>query len=319
VGMPDLPDARVPEASIIVIAISSTAHIRRCLYALESQRDTDKCEIIVAADSRLGSLDDLAAEFSDVRFVSNLAATTPLTLTATALDSARGERVVLTEDSCVADPDWLVKLLATDWRGHAAVGGSVEAADEMSSAMWAFAYVDFFRYMRPVRAGSSASLSVCNVAYRAADLRTIRDRWRDGFHETNVHEVLSDRFGSLFLNPEAVVRVSRSVAPKDAVYERYAFGRLFGATRISDARASRRIALSILSIGLPFLLTARLALKSFSDARLLERFVRSLPFVLVLVLAWSWGEWLGYVTKSLPKRVTTAPEIPEQTGSRAAA
>jgi hypothetical protein len=207
-----------------------------------------------------------------------------------------------------------VQLLGTESRGHAAVGGAVEVAATVSSAMWAFAYVDFFRYMRPLKGGPSPSLSVCNVAYRADDLRAVSERWRNGFHETNVHDALVERSGPLLLNPDATVRVSRNVGLSDAVYERYAFGRLFGATRIVDSTSARRLILAVLSVGLPFLLLGRLAGKSFSDRRLLDRFMRALPFLVVLVLAWSWGEWLGYVTASLPRRLTTAPELSERSG-----
>jgi hypothetical protein len=28
----------------------------------------------------------------------------------------------------------------------------------------------------------------------------------------------------------------------------------------------------------------------------------------LMVLAWSWGEWLGYLTDRYPSRLTTAPE-----------
>lgn len=301
--------ADVPKTSVIVVAISSAAHIRRCLEAIESQRDPGECEIIVAADPRIGSLDDLVVEFPDVVFLPNTSANTPVALTAIALRRARGERIVLTEDSCIANRDWLAHLLSSDSGGHAAVGGSIEVAGDISNSMWAFAYVDFFRYMRPLRPGHSPSLSVCNVAYSAEHLRAVEDQWRDGFHETNVHEALARRFGTLSLNPDAIVQVSRNVELSGAIYERYAFGRLFGATRISRSGAGRRLTFALLSVGLPFLLMGRLTAKSFTDTALLTRFARAFPILVVLVLAWSWGEWLGYVTKSLPRRTTTAPEI----------
>ena len=309
-----------PETSVLVVAISSVAHVRRCLDAIESQRDPGTCEVIVAADPRMGSLDELVVEFSNVLFLPNVSVNTPVALTAMALKRARGKVIVLTEDTCIANADWLAQLLSTEFRGHGAVGGSVEVARDISTSMWAFAYVDFFRYMRPLQPGPSPSLSVCNVAYNAQQLHAVEEQWRDGFHETNVHEALVRLFGPLSLNPAANVQVKRNVGFSDAIYERYAFGRLFGATRISNAEAGRRFSMAILSVGLPFLLMTRLTAKSLSNTTLLGRFARAFPIVLILVLAWSWGEWLGYVTKSLPRRITTAPEIPASSlASRASA
>jgi glycosyltransferase involved in cell wall biosynthesis len=313
--MSDMQRAGIPDTTVVIVAISSAAHIRRCLRAIESQCNGGSYEIIVAADSRLGALDDVAAEFPAVRVIQEFSAITPGMLTALALGSARGERIALTEDSCIAGPDWLEQLHSIDSAGHGAVGGSVEVIPRISSSMWAFAYVDFYRYMPPLRKGVSPSLSVCNVAYSAERLRAVHEQWRDGFNESVVNEALEQRFGSLFLNPEAKVRVSRNVALSDAIYERYAFGRLFGATRISHSGVRRRVALAVLAVGLPFLLMGRLTAKALTDASLLRPFVRALPVVLLLVIAWSWGEWLGYVTKSLPQRITTAPEIAVDPGS----
>jgi hypothetical protein len=300
---------------VVVVAISSSVHIRRCLDAIQSQIDPDSCQIIVAADPRVDGIGELRAAFPSVVFLADPAAGTPLTLTAMALQIASGTRIVLTEDSCVASADWLAQLTSVDVREHAAVGGAVEVADDASSAMWAFAYVDFFRYMPPLQQGPARSLSVCNVAYSAEHLEAIRDHWIHGFHETNVHDALARRFGELFLVPGAVVRVNRHVAFGDAMYERFAFGRLFGATRVSDFSDLRRMWFALVSAGLPFLLLWRLGAKAFSDRKILARFSKAFPAVLALVLAWSWGEWLGYVTGRAPRSTKVAQEIPAPSSS----
>ncbi len=300
----------VREATIIVVAIVGIPQLRRTLATITSQAIECNCEVIVAADYRLGSLKEIASEFDDVLFLSDLDCTNPMTLTTLALRRAKGDRVALTEDSCTPEPNWLRNLLATPARGRGAVGGAVEPTEGISPSMWAFAYVDFFRYMRPLREGPSPSLSVCNVAYQSEQLWAIEDSWLGGFHETNVHAELTKRFGPLWLNPAAVVRVRRNVSLRAAIYERYAFGRLFGATRIAGATAKRRSAYAIASSALPVLLTARMATKAVSDRGIGREFYRSFPVTIALVMAWSWGECLGYVTRALPKRISTAPEVP---------
>jgi hypothetical protein len=62
--------------------------------------------------------------------------------------------------------------------------------------MWAFYYVDFFRYMRPVPSGGSPTLSVCNVAYHRSHLEAVHDLWKNGFLETEIHDALRERFAS---------------------------------------------------------------------------------------------------------------------------
>jgi hypothetical protein len=298
-----------PAITVVVVAICSIPQLRRSLKALEVQDIRDGYEVIVAADSRFSGLDALASEFPAMTFLSKSGCDTPIELTTLGLNAAKGERIVLTEDSCVARPDWLATMSGTPWDGRGAVGGVVEATPGISAAMWAFCYVDFFRYMNPAGEGNAPTLSVCNVAYHMSHLESVRDLWRDGFHETVIHGALSERFGPLWFCPRAEVQVKRDVTFADAVYERYAFGRLFGATRIAHEGLGRRLYYAAVSPALPFLFMARMTAKARQDPGLMRQFVRALPAILTMVAAWSWGEWLGYVTRRRPARITTAPEI----------
>lgn len=307
--MSDSMHQDIPQVSVVVIAISSTEQLRRCLVSIEAQRGTANREVIVAADSRQTGLGLLKRDIPSVIFLSADDCTAPPSLTALALKRVRGRRVLLTEDSCVANADWIESLLSVEDREYGAVGGAIEVHPGISSSMWAFAYVDFFRYMPPVPEGETASLSVCNVAYRMIDLVAIEHVWKSGFNETEVNEALKQRFGGLWLCPKAVVTVQRNVTAGDAIYERYAFGRLFGATRIAQSGITRRVSYSFLSPALPFLLMGRMIAKAAREPAQLLRLTRSLPMTIGMVSAWSWGEWLGYVTKRPPGRITTAPEI----------
>ena len=298
-----------PAITVVVVAICSIPQLRRSLKALDLQEIGESYEVIVAADSRFAGLSVLEKEFPDITFLAKTGCDTPLELTPLGLNAAKGQRIVLTEDSCVARNDWLATIAGTSWEGRGAVGGVVEATPGISAAMWAFCYVDFFRYMNPVAEGVAPTLSVCNVAYQMSHLQAVSDLWRDGFHETVTHGALSERFGPLWLCPRAEVQVKRDVTFGDAVYERYAFGRLFGATRIAHAGIGRRLYFAAVSPALPFLFMARMTGKALQDAGLQKQFLRALPAILTMVAAWSWGEWLGYVTGRRPARITTAPEI----------
>ena len=300
------PDA--VDISVVVVAICSIPQLNRALEALAVQKTVSSFEVIVAADPEIGDSGDLALKFPEYRFLSQPGCRTPIELTVLGLDAATGERIVLTEDSCVATPGWLSAIASVSGDGHGAVGGVVEAMPGISNTMWAFCFVDFFRYMRPVSEGSAPTLSVCNVAYRRVDLVSLRNAWLNGFNETEMHGLLQERYGPLLFRPDAEVRVRRDVTFGDAVYERYAFGRLFGSTRVAQSPARRRMWFALVSPALPFLLMARMTAKARADKNLMRRFIASLPALLTMVLAWSWGEWLGYVTGRRPSRITTAPE-----------
>ena len=100
----------------------------------------------------------------------------------------------------------------------------------------------------------------------------------------------------------------RNVRFIDAVWERYAFGRLFGCTRLQRTSQPLRLVYTLGAPLLPGLLMGRMIHKAFSDASLRKHLARSILPLIAMVLAWSWGEWLGYLTRQRPKDLTVAQE-----------
>ena len=193
--------------------------------------------------------------------------------------------------------------------GRAAVGGVVEALTGGTALDWAFYLVDYFRYMPPLTPGPSPSLTVCNVAYERDKLEAVRTLWEGSFHETAINGALAERFGSLWLAPESEVTMRREVTLGDALYERYAFGRLFGCTRIAYVSGARRIFYALTAPALPLLLFGRMLRKALRSRALLRAFTRSAVPLVGMVLWWSWGEWLGYLSGRQPGSLVVAPEI----------
>lgn len=292
--------------SVAIVGICGADEVRRCLTAVTAQVPAPPAEIVVAYDPRLTDMEQLEAEFPDVVWHANRGQETPLELAAVALGASTGDVVALTEDHCVPAPDWLQGLTGGLSPGRAAVGGVVEVEERADAVEWAFYFVDFFRYAPPVRPGPSRSLTVCNVAYRRKHLEAIRGAWSDFFHETAVNAALARRFGRLWITDRARVRMLRRVRLADALAERYAFGRLFGATRTRFMPGWRRWLYAALAPGLPVLLLGRMARKA-ARRGLRRRFARALPALVAMVLAWTLGEWLGYVTARRPEDLSAAP------------
>jgi len=248
--------------------------------------------------------------FPDVQVVVTECATSPLELAARAVAAARGDLILLTEDHCVPDNAWVMSLTNTLQRNGSAVGGAVDPLDlgTMTAFDWAFYYVDFYRYQSPLTAGIADSLSVCNVGYRRSDLEALDESWRTSFHETRIHTSLAKPGAPLWMEPRASVRAGRRVHRGDALRERYSFGRYYACRRIEPPHESGRIWFALGSPLLPLLLVGRMARASARDDRTARRFLRSLPDLAALVLAWSLGEALGYLTKRGPATMEAAPE-----------
>jgi hypothetical protein len=270
------------------------------LDALLAQVGVGAFQIVVRHDPALTKMDAVARRFPEARIASNARERTPLELAASALRACDADVVLLTEDHCIPGRDWVRTMLAARAPDRAAVGGRVEIGRGASIVDWAFYFVDFFRYTAPVGEGPSSSLTVCNVAYDRERLEQIRDLWAVRFEEPAVHDALRVRFGSLWLTPESEVTMRRSVLVRDALAERYAFG--------PHLTVSRRCLYALLAPALPVLLLGRMASKARKSPRLAGNFLRGFAPLVAMVLCWSWGEWLGYVTGRPPRTLRLAPE-----------
>ncbi len=293
--------------TVAVVAIGSDRHVARCLAALAAQERAPPFDVVVVCDAAIADMAQLEKRFPHVRFV--VEAGPPLELAARAVGAALGDLVLLTEDHCVPRPDWVRTMTEAKVEGRAVVGGRVETGEGASATDWAFYFVDFFRYAAPVAEGHSPSVSVCNACYARADLAAIEEIWKSIFHETAVHEALRLHFGALWLEPRSEVTMSRHVGLRDALRERYSFGRMFACTRMASVGFARRLSFALLSPLLPKILLGRMARKALRSPRLFRSFLRSLIPLTLLVLAWSWGEWLGYVTGRRPRSLAVAPEL----------
>jgi hypothetical protein len=297
--------------SVTVVCICSADHLTRCLEALQRQRDAPDFDVIVAYDPHIPGIDAVAKAFPEACIVCNEGQRTPLELASRAVRESTGDLILLTEDHCVPGPRWVRTMIDAQRDDRAAVGGRIEIAPGVSATDWAFYFVDFFRYASPVSEGPSPTLTVCNVSYKRHKLAEVRYLWETFFMETVINDALSERYGKLWLHTGSEVTMNRHVTFRDAVYERYAFGRLFGHTRIGFCSPGRRAFYAIFAPTLPLLLLGRMARAALRSRRLTLGFLRSLGPLAVMVCSWSWGEWLGYVTGRLPKTLVVAPEIRE--------
>jgi hypothetical protein len=282
--------------SVVVVTVESAARLRTCLDALARQHAAPEMEILVPWDGSHGESVSLSLEFPGVRFL-------PLPgpkltfaqLRARGIAQARGEIVAITEDHFTPAPDWCCQVVDAHRAPHAAIGGAVEKQTPDTMLSWAFYLADYLRYLDPPE-GPSNHLTDGNVTYKRASLEAMGAMWAGEFHENVVHAALEARGESLWLSPRIVVRQKRHLSVGAAVRDRYAFGRLFGSTRVEQAGALERMKLTAAAVVLPALLMARITLHILRTRRYAGAFLRALPALLLISSVWAWGEFVGYVT-----------------------
>lgn len=287
--------------SVALVCMSDMRHLARCIESLRRQREAPAFEIVIACAPGISGVEAARRRFPEARIVVNDGQRTPLELASRAVRECRGELILLTKDHCVPDPDWVRVMVDAQRKGRAVVGGRVEIDSAASATEWAFLFIDFFRYVGPVASGPAPFLTVCNAAYKRDELDTIRELWEETFVETDINDALRTRFGTLWLSAESQVTMYRRITLRDAIRERYTFGRLFGYSRVVRWTLARRLVYALGAPVLPFLLLGRMAGVAFGSHRNGRAFVRSIAPLTIIVLARCWGEWLAYLTGRYPR------------------
>lgn len=301
-----------PPLSVVVAIVSDTTgsldttHLDACLQALGRQPSASLFEIVVPYHPSLRGIQALKMRYPQVIFleVTDLKTYTGRSgsrehhdeLRARGLAAARGEVVALIEDHGIVAPDWSTKLLEAHAGTAASVGGAIENGVDRP-LNWAVYFCDFLRYQNPLVAGETWLVSDANVAYKRTALESIRPIWREIFHESSVTAALRARGQQIALAPDAILHQHRQgLRLGSALKERNVWGRSYAATRAGLAPLSKRIFWASFAPALPALMMARMSLMAWEKRRTFGAFLTALPLTCALVLSWSCGEWVGYMT-----------------------
>jgi hypothetical protein len=288
---------------VVVITVESAARLRGCLEALRTQ-DAPADEVLIPWDGTHGEAGPLERDYPEMRFVRvNPRGLTYAQLRALGVAESCGEIIALTEDHFIPAPDWCRQIVEAHRAPHAAIGGAVEKLTPDKALNWSFYFADYLRYLDPVE-GPSAGLTDGNVTYKRSELAHIAGVWKHEFHENLVHAALARRGQSLWISPRIVVRQKRNLSLGEAVRDRYAFGRLFGSTRIEGMPVAGRWKLALLSPLLPAVLVMRIVVGVLRKRKYVGPLVRALPGLALIATVWAWGEFAGYVTARREERLT---------------
>jgi hypothetical protein len=305
--------------SIIITVVSGKQSVRRCLEALLSQIDRDEAEIIVPYDMWSADVGELSSDFPGVRFhfISDAGAPSSKKLAsrehrlydrrrAAGLALARGQIIAITEDHAVPASDWCSQILAAHEQPFAVIGGLIDNRVDRP-LNWALYYCDFGRYGSPLTSRRSDYVSDVNVTYKRAALESVRDLWRDAYHETTVHWALQSRGEVLFLDSRLVVYQQRpAISFRQAYRERIEWGRVFAETRVAACGFWSRLFYAAGAIALPALLLARMLRHMSRQRRTTLQIAKTVPLAACLLTGWALGELTGYIFGTPRETVTLA-------------
>ena len=286
--------------SVIVTSCDSPDLLARCLEALVAQEEVG--EIVVADGSTRDPTAAIQERFPRVRVLHFDTPGVP-DLRWRALRHTTGDLVAATEARCTPAPDWC-RILTQAHRDHPhvpAIGGAVTLRSGASTFDWGVYLSEYALFAPPVDEGGSPQLSSANLSYKRRALDAERDLLEAGYWEAAIHDRWLRAGRALHLS-SAVVIFQNGMSAGDALRMRFHTARSYAAERLRHDPL-RRLVYTVGSPLLVIVATWRIA-RLTRRKRLTRQFWRAFGWIVVLNIAWSAGELVGYVAGAPSTRRT---------------
>jgi len=282
--------------SVVIASIVGPPFIDECLMSLERQAKDCGAEVIVVACGPAEYADRIARGFPWVRVIRRTGRETVPDLRRHGVEEARGDIVAIIEEHCLAAPDWLARAIEAHAGGdYGVVGGPVVDYNYQRLRDWVVYFCEYNNYFPPWREGEWHDLGSANIAYSRAVLLKYTELLSGGYWEAGLHpRLMAD--GVKFRPAPAMVVYHRG--PFHYGYylqQRYWFSRAFAGARARHLPMSRKLAYSLASPLVPFLLLARMAQRVWRQHCHVSKFAQSLPLLIPVLFVYVAGELVGYL------------------------
>lgn len=288
----------MPEISVVVPSVNGLEDLMGCLEALASQRlDTD-VEVVVV--DRIGepvrSL--VGNRFPWVELVEVAPGTTIPAMRAVGFRHATAQAVGVIEDHVLVREGWARQMLAALADGAEVVGGSVENAATDTVVDWASFLCEYSHCLPPLPSGEVDWLTGNNVVYTRAVLDRHREVIDEHKWENRLHDAVRAEGTPLVCRPDVVVDHKKHFTLGEYLYVRYQYSRSYAGARVAGRSNVWRGVYALATLALPPVLFYRTVKRILSGARHRDRLIRSVPYLAIFMIAWAWGEMVGYIAGS---------------------
>lgn len=286
-----------PTLSVIIASTDPLRGVPPSLESVVRQRDDHDLEIVLALSSDTGFPDEIARRYPDVELL-GLPGTTRLPrLLGIAIGRARGTIIALTDVTSVVDERWVEEIVKAHAAPYPVIGGAVEPNGLKRLVDWAAYFCEYAQFMRPAAEGATTEVPGNNLSFKRSALaieaaRTFTDQ---EFWKTYWCRRLQAAGLRLYSVPSIVVYYRKSFRLGPFLVRRFHHGRCFAGMRLAQLSPVSRACYITAAPCLPILFTARILKVVLGKQRHLTEFALSFPISCLAILAWSLGEWVGYI------------------------
>jgi len=153
------------DASIIIPSYGQKVYISQALDSLSSQDTEYSYEIIVVESSGDGTAELVQQRFPQVKIVKLAQRTHPGTARNLGIKAAQSDILLFTDTDCIADRNWVQRMVDNQQQGKLALGGLVNNGTNkniIGTADYLLEFYDFLCKRKKTRIGP---IPTCNVSY----------------------------------------------------------------------------------------------------------------------------------------------------------
>jgi glycosyltransferase involved in cell wall biosynthesis len=272
-------------------AYFSDGTIGAAMDGLRAQTFRDFEAIVVSSspEERTGRI--VAERFPQARFVQSPERLLPHAARNRGVELARGSLLVFTDPDCVAEPDWLERLLAANERGHGLVVGAMALRGETAYERTVH-LVKYARWLPGAPEGPRSIAPTANALYTREVWAATGPFSDDSFSSDTLHSWHAAAQGfQPWFEPRAIVTHSHEGNLRSFLRERHSRGEDFARVRMAEEGRSRAWAAVHLTAlpAIPLLELARLG-RAAVRAGWGREFAATAPLQLAANTAWALGE-----------------------------
>lgn len=292
--------------TVVIVSYNSRATIGRTLSALENQT-VQGFETLVVDSSDDGSEMEIILRFPWVRLHHEAERLYPGKARNVALQHARGDLIAFVDADCIADPDWVERILeAHSDPAHAnrlIIGGSVGTANVEDRDGWASFFCEFSPWLRVGETRVAPDIPTCCYSMKREAFARFGPFEEEGYCSDTI---FNWRAGAENQHPLFVPRIHvRHINPTDRrriLAKQGMHGERFATVRVREHgwSAMRALLHAFTAPFLPPLLWLRTARRVWRAEGYRSPFLRATLALWHVLSAWCLGEARGYWRAARP-------------------
>ena len=287
---------RAPDLTIIVVSFNSRATIAACLDALQHQTVVGFRTLVIDSSSD-GTAELVARDYPDIELLHSAKRLFPGDARNLGMRQVTTPLAGFVDADCVANHDWVERVVAAHDAGDWIIGGSVGVANPESIAGWASYFCEFSGWLPRGAVRQMADIPTCCLSFKRQAFEQFGPFLEGGYCSDTLFNWRATAGGHapLFV-PRIHVRHRNPVRLGAILRKLRMHGEAFGRMRVRHHQWGPPMCLARAAswILLPPWLWLRTAWRVLATPDYRWPFLSATPLLCAALTCWCWGEAVSY-------------------------